>query len=225
MREHGFLPSSEPAKRKPSRLRCYDKAVPATPRKGRRLVLFCRGPWPGLEGAVLVRRSCFFLVHSMSYVDSSLLPDETVMYLAHPHWKIYGPGIGLTVVLPVMMVWALWIAKPGQRELAFCGAVLCAIPGLLLLTSTRFNAASTELAVTNKRVIAKFGVFQTRTVEINLAKVEAIHVNQSGWGQTLDFGTIIVVGTGGTHEAFVDIACPLEFRIALQYCVDLSRKG
>src|SRR3954447_8813027 len=30
------------------------------PERGDGQVLFCRGPWPGLEGAALVRRSVFF---------------------------------------------------------------------------------------------------------------------------------------------------------------------
>ena len=61
MREHGFLPSSKPAKRGPTSSRCFDKRqyLPR-PERGGGQVLFCRGPWPGLEGAALRRRSVSF---------------------------------------------------------------------------------------------------------------------------------------------------------------------
>ena len=42
-------------------------------------MLFCHGPWPGLEGAALVRRSCFFNGDSMSRV---LLVVASVMLSA-----------------------------------------------------------------------------------------------------------------------------------------------
>ena len=72
------------------------------------------------------------------------------------------------------------------------------------------------MAVTNKRVIIKVGLISRRTAELNLNKVENIGVNQSILGRILNYGTITVVGTGGTHEQFRWVASPIEFRRAVQ---------
>ena len=49
-----------------------------------------------------------------------------------------------------------------------------------------------------------------------LTKVETIRVDQSILGRVLNYGTIVVTGTGGTNEPFTSIANPLEFRRQVQ---------
>lgn len=75
---------------------------------------------------------------------------------------------------------------------------------------------SSEFAVTNKRVIVKVGMISRRTLEMNLSKIETVNVNQSLLGRLLGYGTIVVIGTGGTREAFDRIAQPMVFRKSFQ---------
>ena len=72
--------------------------------------------------------------------------------------------------------------------------------------------ANTDLVITNKRVIAKFGIFRRKTLEMNLAKIESIAVLQGVIGRLFNYGAIIVIGTGGTKEIIPRISKPLEFR-------------
>lgn len=75
---------------------------------------------------------------------------------------------------------------------------------------------TSEFAITNKRVIIKVGLVSRRTVEMNLSKVESVNVDQSILGRVFGYGTISVIGTGGTRESFTNIAAPLLFRKAFQ---------
>jgi uncharacterized membrane protein YdbT with pleckstrin-like domain len=75
--------------------------------------------------------------------------------------------------------------------------------------------ATSEFAVTNRRVIIKVGLISRRTVELKLEKIESIGVDQSISGRVFGYGTIVVKGTGGTNEPFRGIARPLEFRKAV----------
>ncbi len=75
--------------------------------------------------------------------------------------------------------------------------------------------ATSEFAVTSRRVIIKVGLISRRTVELKLEKIESIGVEQSILGRIFGYGTIVVNGTGGTHEPFRGIARPLEFRKAV----------
>jgi uncharacterized membrane protein YdbT with pleckstrin-like domain len=74
---------------------------------------------------------------------------------------------------------------------------------------------TSEFAVTNKRVIVKVGLISRRTLELNLSKVESIGVDQGIIGRIFGYGTIIIIGTGGTKERFRGIADPLGFRKAV----------
>jgi uncharacterized membrane protein YdbT with pleckstrin-like domain len=76
--------------------------------------------------------------------------------------------------------------------------------------------ATSEFAITTKRIIIKVGLVARRTLEMNLSKIETVNVDQSIMGRILDYGSITVIGTGGTQEVFHNIASPMQFRKAFQ---------
>ena len=73
-----------------------------------------------------------------------------------------------------------------------------------------------EFVITNKRIICKTGIFSRRTLEMNLNKIESVNVDQSVFGRMFGFGTITIIGTGGTRESFPDIGDAVEFRKKFQ---------
>ena len=73
-----------------------------------------------------------------------------------------------------------------------------------------------EFGITNKRLIIKTGIFSRKTLELNLSKIESVNVNQSILGRILGYGSLGVIGTGGTSENFLSIKNPLEFRRKFQ---------
>jgi uncharacterized membrane protein YdbT with pleckstrin-like domain len=146
--------------------------------------------------AASVRRS-----RHVSYVQSVILPGETLLAVGKTHWFVYVvPGFWLLVSL-VLFVMAPWIF----------GAALAAL-ALILLAKAWVYTFSTELAVTSKRVITKFGFIRRTTVELRHDKVESMHVEQSIIGRIFDFGSIVITGSGGTHAPIPYIAHPLQFR-------------
>src|SRR5262249_28664278 len=99
---------------------------------------------------------------------------------------------------------------------------------LTLFIAPLIQRATSEFAVTNRRLIIKLGLISRRTVELNLSRVESIEVHQGVLGRLLDYGTISVNGTGGTIESFNAIAHPLEFRRAVLQAAEtasLQRSG
>jgi len=73
-----------------------------------------------------------------------------------------------------------------------------------------------EFTITNKRVVIKTGLFSRKTVELNLTKIESVNVDQTILGRIFGFGSITIIGIGGTREVFVNIRKPLEFRKRFQ---------
>lgn len=76
--------------------------------------------------------------------------------------------------------------------------------------------SSSEFGVTNRRVLIAVKLLGQRSLEIMLPKIEGIGVSQGLFGTILGYGTIVVIGTGGTKEPFPKIAGPQEFRRQVQ---------
>lgn len=146
----------------------------------------------------------------MGYVESQLLTSEQIKHRARLHRIIYLlPAISSVITL-------LLIAVAATTPDVWIGALFgVAMTGLLFLRSYVLSVTS-EFAVTDKRVIIKVGLVKRRTLETMLSKVEGISVDQGIIGRLLNYGTIVVTGTGGTREPFTDIANPLEFRRRVQ---------
>ncbi|MRR57444.1 MAG: PH domain-containing protein [Deltaproteobacteria bacterium] len=83
---------------------------------------------------------------------------------------------------------------------------------LTLFTAPLIDYLTSEFAITNKRVIIKLGLISIHTLEMNLSKVESITVDQNPMARIFGYGSITVIGTGGTRELFHNIADPMEFR-------------
>jgi uncharacterized membrane protein YdbT with pleckstrin-like domain len=149
----------------------------------------------------------------MGYVDDNLMPGERVNYRAQLHWIIYARPfiIGIAGVLFI----GLGVSNGDLSFVLGLGIGLLVFAGLMALSRIIVSKTS-EFAVTNKRVIIKIGVIKRNTLELLLNKVESIKVDQGIAGRILGYGTIVVIGTGGTNEPFMGIAHPLEFRKRVQ---------
>jgi membrane protein YdbS with pleckstrin-like domain len=151
----------------------------------------------------------------LGYVEDHLLPGERVKYRAHLHKLIYAWPALFAAGMTALGVW------PFTSNVMWAGLLSIAV-GFVPLLITHVKYTSSEFAVTDKRVIIKVGFIKRRTLETMLAKVEAIGVDQGLIGRILGFGTMTVTGTGGTKEAFTNIARPLEFRRQVQAQVSAS---
>jgi uncharacterized membrane protein YdbT with pleckstrin-like domain len=123
-----------------------------------------------------------------SYVDSVLINGETVLHRGRislwPHgWKIFFGILLLPFVVGLgLLIWVFVIYR------------------------------TTEIAITNKRIIAKSGFVSRSTTEINLPKIESLQVDQSVTGRLFNYGSIIIAGAGTPNMRIHGIADPLRFR-------------
>jgi uncharacterized membrane protein YdbT with pleckstrin-like domain len=75
--------------------------------------------------------------------------------------------------------------------------------------------SSTELAITNRRLIAKYGFISRATFEIMINRVTGVNFDQTVMGRILGYGTILVHGAGGDISPFDVVANPQLFQRAL----------
>jgi uncharacterized membrane protein YdbT with pleckstrin-like domain len=91
-------------------------------------------------------------------------------------------------------------------------SVLMFIIAALFFFRTWFRRRSTEIAVTDRRIIYKRGWISRHTEEMNISKVETVDVDQSILGRLLGYGTIRIKGIGGSWEPLYYIAAPIRIR-------------
>jgi uncharacterized membrane protein YdbT with pleckstrin-like domain len=148
----------------------------------------------------------------MSYIQRVLQPGETVVHQARLHPLIFLPALFLLVIALAFLVASTQFA---DEKIIIGLEAAAAMFGLLALASwarAAIRRATTELAVTDRRVIYKSGLLARHTLEMNRSKVESVDVDQSILGRIFSFGTIIVRGTGGSLEPIRLISDPLTFR-------------
>ena len=143
----------------------------------------------------------------MSYIDETLLPDEHVVYRTRRHWIIFARAALVLIAGAAVLI--------AFHTVPLAGAAVLLV-GASMLIPPFIAHQTTELGVTNKRMIVKVGFVRRRTLELLLRQVEALSVDQTLGGRLLGYGTITLSGTGGVREIFHRVRAPLELRRRIQ---------
>ena len=147
----------------------------------------------------------------MSSLEAQLLAGERIVRRSRPHWIVFGGPLFLGLVGVALGA----MLQVTQRDYWYVGAALVGL-SLLLAIGPALRYLSSEFAITDKRVVARLGLLQRRSLETLLSKIEAIEVEQDLTGRLLGYGTLVIIGTGGTRESIPRIPAPLEFRREVQ---------
>jgi len=149
----------------------------------------------------------------MGYIDDNLMSGEQVVYRTKLHWVIF--------LWPIICAVIAFMLFAGGSTTAGGFFLLVAI---IWGISSFISLKTSEFGITNKRVLIKTGFIRRNSLETLLTKVEGIQVNQGMLGRILNYGTIIVKGTGGTSNPFHKIDAPLEFRKKVQEQIALKEQ-
>ncbi len=151
-----------------------------------------------------------------SYVQKILMPDERVVYAATLHWIIYVQGLAFTFAGGLFGYFSPYVAQHFfgpeaaarmTRPLAFIGLGFILV-GACLLSGAYIRQNATELVITNRRVIAKYGFISRATFELMINRVTGANFDQTVLGRLLGYGTIIVRGAGGDISPIDNVADP-----------------
>lgn len=171
----------------------------------------------------------------MLYVQQSLGPNEELVHIGHFHWMytvnafmsiLWGIAGSVMVTLGAIYVYELLgkyppgmnlldqirYLHPGIRILAF----IVFIFGLMSFARLMVVKATTEIAVTNSRIIYKRGLIARYIGEINIDRIEGVNILQSIFGRLLNYGRLAVRGMGIGEVILPPIADPIHFRQAIE---------
>jgi Bacterial PH domain len=157
----------------------------------------------------------------VGYIENNLIAGEKVLFKTHLHWIVLVRSLLLGLLL-VAGGLALLIAdyelpvQDGEHPAMLIGGIFLLVLGGASTTSGFIRRNATEVGVTNRRVLIKTGLMERKSIEVLLAKVESIGVEETALGRMLGYGSVIIRGTGGTFETFKKISHPNEFRRQVQ---------
>ncbi|WP_375203971.1 PH domain-containing protein [Hyphococcus sp.] len=124
----------------------------------------------------------------MSYVKSSLGADEEILMIAKFPWPYHLVAWGALLLLGIVGV------------------------GIIIWMMMLVHFATTEAALTSRRVVYKKGLFTRETLELGVSTIEQIELHQGFWGRVFGFGVVEVSGTGEGQIRTHTMADPVKFR-------------
>ncbi|SRR5579883_315901 len=151
----------------------------------------------------------------MRTLDSSLLPDEKILFRTQKHYIVFLPAIMMTAIAFYFVF--------NHAELVAKYAIFVEIAALLTWINNFLIYVTADFAVTDKRIIMKEGFFFRHTNEMRLMAIANASVDQSLLGQILNYGTVFIHTFGGDRDPFTLIARPNEFQKYLQKQLDVAR--
>lgn len=149
----------------------------------------------------------------MNYIEHTLLPNEKLIFHTKPHFIIFYPCI---VWLMLFIATLLFLPK----YLIFIYAALTLT--IFSLLSSLVTYISSEYGITDKRIFKKIGLIRRTSLEIFFHKTESITISQSILGRILNYGTVIICGTGSSKDYFFYIPEPLKFRRRIQEQIEFT---
>ena len=117
-------------------------------------------------------------------IEKNLVKGEEVILRADLHGAIYWKSVA---VLIIAFLLSLMILPLG---------ILLGIAGGFMLCVAILTKHFLLLAVTNKRVLARYGLLQMDIVDIRLSKIESIDLERMLPGHIFGYASVVVMGTG-----------------------------
>lgn len=116
----------------------------------------------------------------------------------------------------------LWSVSPILR-FSILGFFLL---GLFFFAHMMIIKATTEIAVTNERIIYKKGLIARRIGELGIDRIEGVSVEQGVFGRLLGYGCVSIRGMGVGEVVLPSvIEDPVAFRTAIQEARVMREKG
>lgn len=181
----------------------------------------------------------------MDYIRHSLSDDEKLIHIARFHWMytvqavfnvIFGMVLSIAIIIfatkyqPVMLktvsteglsfIQQIQILHPGIKILAFFVFLM----GLLKFAQMMIIKATTEVGVTDVRLVYKRGLVARAVGEINIDRIEGVNVLQGILGRLFGYGRVMVRGMGVGEVVLPPIAQPIRFKKAIEKARSLAKK-
>ena len=180
----------------------------------------------------------------MEYIRQSLSEDETLIHIARFHWMytvsavfniIFGTVLAVGIVVFAIKFQPLMFGKmpeglalmdqlrslhPTLKILSFFVFIL----SVLKFAQMMIVKATTEIGITDTRLVYKRGLVARAVGEINIDRIEGVNVLQGIFGRLFGYGRVMVRGMGVGEVVLPPIAQPIRFKKAIEKARAMAKK-
>lgn len=186
---------------------------------GEKVVHIGRFHWVYIAGAV------FWIV--LGFIGCAIVITAGLAWTVHSGMRVTYPN------LPSHLFWQGWSevvnAHGGYvalirdlHPILRMSAFGLLIVGIGLFAHMMIIRATTEIAVTTDRLVLKEGVIARHVDEMNIDRIESVHVTQSVIGRLLGYGTVMVRGMGVGEILLPPVSKPIVMRNAIEKAREVS---
>ena len=153
------------------------------------------------------------------YVEKNVHPGETIAYRGHVSW-VAALHRGVITIIVAFVVAGL---AGGKANTAVSLVItLLFIYGIATLIGGVLFRNWSEYAVTDRRVIGKYGVIRQTSVDVMLTALAGVTVSNTAIGRVFGYGDVWVNGSG-TKQRLRDMKSPKPFQSAVHERLEASR--
>lgn len=139
----------------------------------------------------------------MNEVQERLVEGEAIVRSAVIHWGIYWKAGAIFVV---SIFFALFFAV----ELGILLAFVAIVTGIYAVIKKEILL----LILTDKRILARYGMLQVDVVDVHFDKIESIELERMWLGYILGYANVVIMGIGMRYIVIPYVANGVEIRRA-----------
>lgn len=145
----------------------------------------------------------------MAYLENNLTKGENIVFKAE---------VNKLAAVPYYCIGALLILL-GLITL-FIGGIFFIIVGIIVIAVGSLAVSKTELGLTNKKIMGKYGIINTKVMDSPIGKINSISVEQGLGGKIFGYGKIVISTSSGGYN-FKYIKNADSFRSAAMEQIDI----
>jgi membrane protein YdbS with pleckstrin-like domain len=128
----------------------------------------------------------------MSYIEREMSDDERIVLLGRVSWWTIVPETLLAIAVLILSAVAAWFLKYLVPTFWAIAVPIVLLVWIVMVARQVMRVLTTEIAITDRRVMSKSGLFRTEVKVTPLDKVNNVNVRQGFFGNMLDYGDIEV---------------------------------
>jgi hypothetical protein len=162
----------------------------------------------------------------------NLQKGEVIVYNPKVHWIVLIRPIVYLIVSTALLI-IIKLLVPSYISIGIIGEIvnnffkkillINAIVSILCLIRQIIKYYVVEYYITNKRLILKKGLFNSRLVDIPIEKVESLICTKGLFGYIFNYGAVFVSGIGGMLYKYSNIKKPYKVRRVIYDVMDKNK--
>jgi hypothetical protein len=156
------------------------------------------------------------------YIKKNLQPGEVVEHRGRATRLVLLPPLVIVVAAIAALVALHSSDNSGTTTALRAVAIIVLVLAALRLFFKYIGVRSAEYAVTDRRIIGKYGPIRRDAVDILITQISGLQIQQGLFGRIFGYGALDVLASGA-HQKLFYLKKPLRFRAAIYERLENSR--